>query len=43
MATKRNADEMSRPDDQDPDYEMVTTMTSSKRIRLLEQDGRCNK
>ena len=31
-------------DDQDPDYEMVTTMTSdNKRMRLLEQDGKlCN-
>ncbi|XP_072045160.1 YEATS domain-containing protein 2-like [Amphiura filiformis] len=40
MATKRSADEMSKANDQDPDYEMVAPVTSSKRVRLLEKDAK---
>ena len=39
MSTKRKAETESPRKDQDPDYEMVSVMTASKRQRIFEKDG----
>ncbi|XP_071791753.1 YEATS domain-containing protein 2-like [Asterias amurensis] len=40
MSTKRKAETESPRKDQDPDYEMVSVMTASKRQRIFEKDAK---